>query len=192
MLIDHNRQKLIEAIIYFALHTRNCGKTKLMKLLYYLDFMHFRQTGKSVTGLDYYAWDLGPVPADLWQELSDEHDLPADLAQAISIQPIPRQSGGEMSRIVARQKFEGRYFSPREMKLLSDVADVFKEATADQIVEAAHLKNQPWDRTIQGQGYRAPIDYMLAVDGSSDALSEAVVQERREEMAEMQRFFADE
>lgn len=192
MLIDHQRQKLIEAIVFFARHTKYCGKTKLMKLLYFLDFMHFRQTAKSVTGLDYFAWDMGPVPAEVWRDLSDERDLPADLAQAISIQPIPRPSGGEMSKIVARRKFDGKYFSPRELRLLDAVAEIFNEATADQMVETSHLKNQPWHQTVTSRGPGAPIDFMLAVDGSPDALPEEVITERREEMAEMQRFFADE
>jgi hypothetical protein len=59
MIVTHHREKLINAIIYLADHTRYCGKTKLLKLLYFLDFSHFKQTGKSVTGLDYFAWQMG-------------------------------------------------------------------------------------------------------------------------------------
>jgi len=59
------------------------GKTKLFKLLYLLDFHHFRETGRSVTGLEYRAWKHGPVPFDdshftkrelrLMQELAERH-----------------------------------------------------------------------------------------------------------------------
>src|SRR5690606_25574398 len=38
MLKSTNRTKLIHAIVYFATHTRFCGKVKLFKLLYLLDF----------------------------------------------------------------------------------------------------------------------------------------------------------
>lgn len=69
MLINHNREKLLNAIIYFLKNTKYCGLTKLCKLLYYLDFMHFRETGRAVTGLDYFAWDFGPVPQTLYFEL---------------------------------------------------------------------------------------------------------------------------
>jgi uncharacterized phage-associated protein len=71
MLVEHSREKLINSIIYFLKNTKNCGKTKLFKLLYYLDFMHFRETGRSVTGLDYYAWDFGPVPKKLYDEINN-------------------------------------------------------------------------------------------------------------------------
>ena len=66
MIITHHREKLINAIIYFAKNTTYCGKTKLLKLLYFLDFYQFKQTGKSVTGLDYFAWKMGPVPKELF------------------------------------------------------------------------------------------------------------------------------
>lgn len=54
-----NGEKLINAIIYFCTNTQVCMKTKLFKLLYLLDFEHFKVTGKSVTGLEYKAWKLG-------------------------------------------------------------------------------------------------------------------------------------
>ena len=84
MLINHEREKLINAIIYFAQHTQYLGKIKLFKLLYLLDFEHFRQTGQSVTGLTYSAWKYGPVPVALAQEWDE---LEPDLAAAIAIRP---------------------------------------------------------------------------------------------------------
>ncbi len=84
MLITHEREKLINAIIYFARHTQYLGKIKLFKLLYLLDFEHFRQTGQNVTGLTYSAQQYGPMPVALAQEW----DKPKpDLAVAIAIQP---------------------------------------------------------------------------------------------------------
>jgi uncharacterized phage-associated protein len=88
LLITHEREKLINAIIFFANNTKHLGKIKLFKLLYLLDFEHFRQTGRSVTGLDYRAWKFGPVPIDLYQEWDEPEQ---DLADAISIQPEPEQ-----------------------------------------------------------------------------------------------------
>ena len=53
---------MLNAIIYMANNTMFCGKTKLLKLLYFLDFKHFNQTAKSVTGLDYFSLEKGTVP----------------------------------------------------------------------------------------------------------------------------------
>src|SRR6218665_889637 len=71
MIVSREREKLIQAIVFFAQKTKHPHTMKLFKLLNFLDFEHFRQTGRSVTVLDYAAWDMGPVPPKLWKELSD-------------------------------------------------------------------------------------------------------------------------
>jgi len=45
VLIDHDREKLLNAVVYFVKETKHCGVTKLVKLLYYLDFFHFKEAG---------------------------------------------------------------------------------------------------------------------------------------------------
>ncbi|MDD5614462.1 MAG: Panacea domain-containing protein, partial [Candidatus Omnitrophica bacterium] len=62
MYKDYSKEKIINLIIYFSNNTKNCGLTKLFKLLAYSDFRHFKKTGKSITGLKYFAWDFGPYP----------------------------------------------------------------------------------------------------------------------------------
>lgn len=80
MLVSHEREKMINAIVDFANHTRHLGKIKLFKLCYLLDFEHFRQTGRSVTGLDCRAWKFGPVPVALEQEWEEPEPDMADAA----------------------------------------------------------------------------------------------------------------
>ncbi|WP_423905919.1 hypothetical protein [Candidatus Spongiihabitans sp.] len=40
----------MNAIAYFSRNTKYCYTIKLFKLLYFLDFEHYRQTGSSVAG----------------------------------------------------------------------------------------------------------------------------------------------
>jgi uncharacterized phage-associated protein len=181
MIITHQREKLINAMIYFCRNTKHCGKTKLMKLLYFLDFIHFKQTGKSVTGLDYYAWKMGPVPKDLYEELGS---MSSDLAKAISIVPQ-----NQFQKICAKQKFDDQYFTPRQMKLLKSISEIFLEAKAEHMIESTHLKNHPWDKTIKQKGELQKIDYLLAVDDTKDSLPLDVAQEIMEEVEEMHEIF---
>ena len=181
MIITRHREKLINAIIYFAKHTKYCGKTKLLKLLYFLDFCHFKQTGSSVTDLEYFAWDWGPVPRDLFEELSGK--MKDDLKDAINV------LAEDFQRIVPRKKFNGEYFSNREKKLLEDLSYVFRNAKAEDIVEATHLKNHPWDRTLREKGRFQKIDYMLSIDDDRDSLSYDEAKERMEEIEEMRQIF---
>ncbi|RZB35728.1 MAG: hypothetical protein SRB2_02855 [Desulfobacteraceae bacterium Eth-SRB2] len=174
MIIIHHREKLINAIIYFANNTIYCGKTKLLKLLYFLDFRHFKQTGKSITDLDYYAWDMGPVPKDLFNELTEK--MNPDLKAAIHDLP---QEG--FQKIRPKKNFDPQYFSNREMKMLEEIAIIFKNAKADEMVESTHLKNEPWDRTLKEKGEFKKIDYMLAIDSEIVSLPYNEAKERMEE-----------
>ncbi|MBI4774759.1 MAG: SocA family protein [Deltaproteobacteria bacterium] len=185
MIITHHREKLINAIIYLAENTKYCGKTKLLKLLYFLDFRHFKQTGRSVTGLDYFAWEMGPVPKDLFEEISGK--MKPDIEKAIAIIQDPSKEGFQLIR--PKKQFDTKYFSKTEIDLLQDISFVFKDSKADTMVETCHLRNEPWDRTLKEKGKFQKIDYMLAVDSEISSLTYDEAKERVEERAEMERIF---
>lgn len=184
ILMDFSREKLINAIIFFLKKTKYCGKIKLFKLLYFLDFLHFKQTARSVTGLHYYAWEWGPVPKDLFFELNNPG---ADLAKCIS---IPKEAvSDDFFKMVPRCNFDKRYFTPREIKLMEQLAYVFKDAKANEMSDVSHLPNMPWDKTRKTKGEKAEIDYLLALDDQTDSLSLEEVRERIAEMQEVKSLF---
>ena len=77
-------QKILNGIKYFVKTTKNVGRTKLFKLLYFWDFLNFKRYGKSVTGYDYYTFPFGPVPKVLYDEIAED-DLPNYLDENIVI-----------------------------------------------------------------------------------------------------------
>ena len=182
MIITHHREKIINSIIYFAKNTKYCGKTKLLKLLYFLDFFHFKQTGKSVTGLEYFAWNMGPVPKVLFEELSG--NMKPDMENAIEDLPVEG-----FQQIKPKKKFEDKYFSKKEIKLLKDISFIFQDAKADDMVESTHLKNEPWDRTLKEKGEFQKIDYMLSIDSELVSLSYNEARDRMEEISEVHKLF---
>jgi uncharacterized phage-associated protein len=179
MLIDHGREKLIHAMIYFATHTHHCGKVKLFKLLYFLDFEHFRAVGRSVTGLRYFAWPKGPVPLDLQQELDNPSE---DLAAAITISQIPVYQGSAlMLSMDPVLPFSEEHFTKRELSLLASLAAEFANAKADEMIEATHLENQPWHRVFEQENNRQaeiPYEYALRADEYDEMVSH--IKDRRE------------
>lgn len=179
IILKAGRKKMINAIYYFATNTKKCGKTKLMKLMYHLDFLHFRETGNSVTGLNYFAWKQGPVPADLFIELSN--DPKPDLAEAVEVEVIEN-----FQKIVPKNDFEfgESIFTKRELRLLENISSFFKSTNAEQIVEVTHLPRQPWVKTIAEKGEGKMIKYMLAVDGRH-GLTRREILERQEELRKM-------
>jgi len=173
IFVDDNSKKLIHAIIYFLTNTKHCFKTKLFKLLYLLDFYHFKQTARSVTGLDYYAWEKGPVPKELFHEFANPQP---DIAKSIYI-PKSKDSDA-IFRMKPKCNFDPRLFTNRELNLMEQLAYIFKEAKADDMIEVTHLPNKPWDRTIKNKGEYAKIDYLLALDNTKESLSPEEATER--------------
>lgn len=160
MIKSHERDKLIEATLFFAANTLYCGKTKLIKLLYLLDFAHFRQTGRSVTGLEYRAWKLGPVPTALFAEWEY---LDADFAAAVSIEPEKVYDYGR-EKVVPLRNFDERHFSRRELRLMQALAEKYHDELSKPLVNFTHAELGPWARIWDGgRGNQERIPYTLAV-----------------------------
>jgi uncharacterized phage-associated protein len=122
MLITHKREKLLNAIIFFASNTHFLGKTKLFKLLFFLDFEHFKDTGRSVTGMDYFAWPMGPVPNSLATEIEKPE---ADMLSKIQFSKVPAGNAYRLA-VAPLAKFDATHFSKRELRIMAKLAEEFK------------------------------------------------------------------
>ncbi len=159
------RQKLLNAVLYFARNTRHANLTKILKLLYFLDFTHFKQTGYPSIGLRYYAFSWGPVAKDFWSEVKDGN-VPKDFKGKLGL----LNEADEVNRQRREVTFRGlvnpdlSVFTPREKRILEQLAFVFKDARAWEMSEITHLTKEPWELTIKRRGQNALIDYLLAID----------------------------
>lgn len=176
MFISTTREKLVNTILFFAANTKYCGKVKLFKLLYLLDFAHFRETGRSVTGLDYRAWKMGPVPLELMQEWEQ---LEPDLADAVTIEP--RQVVNYVrDQVVPRRAFDDALFSKRELRLMQSLAEKYRDEMTKPLIGLTHAEFGPWDKIWDaGRGNNARIPYSLAVD-DNDPNRDAILAAARE------------
>lgn len=173
---------MINAIIYFANRTRNLGKIKLFKLLYLLDFEHFRQTGRSVTGLEYYAWKLGPVPVALGQEWEEPEP---DMAQAVAIEP-EKVIDYVRERVIARAEFDDSHFSKRELRIMADLVEQYRDELSHRMIDVTHAENGAWARVWNnGRGLNRPIDYELSL-AENDPHRAAILEFAREHQALVQ------
>jgi uncharacterized phage-associated protein len=173
MLQEHSREKLLNAIVFFVQNTYPCGKTKLYKLLYFLDFQHFTETGRSVTDLEYFAWPMGPVPRELHQELL----MPAqDLAASFEIENVTLRNGQDMLKLKPLKPFDAAHFSKREMRIMQSLAKEFRGHNADQMIEETHLENFPWHQVYVVEGRKQElIPYDLALKkGNKDEVISAI------------------
>jgi uncharacterized phage-associated protein len=188
------RQKLFEAIGFFTQATKHCGLVKLFKLLYYLDMLHFRETGRPVTGLSYKALPYGPVPTSLYDEVQKPS---ADFSAAISVQSPPGDVTDEPARtiITPKKPLGTRHLTKRELRIASEVAEIFNEVNAKQISDVSHARNGPWDKAKKlGAGkWGIPIDYFDSINldlGTGKGASLEELRERAADHAESRKHFA--
>lgn len=177
MLIEHEREKLINVIIFFANNTRNLGKVKLYKLLYFLDFQHYRDVGRPVTGLQYYAWPKGPVPVAIENEVRAPG---ADMQEKVSL-VLSSYEKGETLTVTPKVAFSPEHFSKRELKIMGALAEEFKNTKAQDMIERTHLENEPWDKVYNIQQSRqAEIPYALATRAQESEELNSIQIERQE------------
>jgi uncharacterized phage-associated protein len=162
MSANRQREKLVNAALYFARNTENFGLIKLFKLLYFLDFEHYKDIGRSVTGLEYEAWELGPVPEKLNSEIKQGAEQ--DLLDALNIDLRSFADDKKYYKITAKRRENHMVFSPREEEIMKRLVSDFKFHTAEQMTEATHLPNLPWFQVWRdGEGEGDDIPYDLGV-----------------------------
>jgi uncharacterized phage-associated protein len=150
MFVSREREKLINAIIYFLRGTKHCHTLKLFKLLNFADFEHFRQKGRTITGLEYRALPKGPVPTALFDEFKRGGD--EDLTAAVSLFEIKDEITDELLRrdLKPRAEFESKWFTKRELQILERVAEFFRDLRAEDMSEFSHAKRGPWATVYMG------------------------------------------
>lgn len=148
-------QKYSNAILFFTKYCNNkyLGATKLNKLLYYLDFISYRDRRKSVTGDIYIHEDYGPVPSK-----SDEILAKLSGEGKVKVERVEYKESGTF-KYEAKQDPDMSVFSEYEKKLLGKICKEFLLWSTDKIVNQTHLE-APWF-------YSKPYD-IVDLDYSSD------------------------
>lgn len=140
-------ERAAQMVLFFAKTMPDLFKTKLNKLLFYADFLHFSQKGKSISGMEYRAIEFGPVPADydkLLVRLSEDN-----LVEVKEKKIGDTDYTGET--IQPKQNFDSTVFEPEEQTILQEVAKRFSGTTAKQVVDISH-KEEGWKANVEGKG----------------------------------------
>jgi len=140
-----DRIKTEQVIAFFAERLKPF-KTKLNKLLFYIDFAHFRNIGQSITGLRYNAIQFGPVPHNydiLFGTLADIDIIDIEYAMT---------PDGEVEKILPnpQYQFDASLFSSTELEVMEYIADKFKQTSASDIAKISHLE-PAWKENIDGK-----------------------------------------
>ena len=187
--LNINRNKLLEALIYFSKYLKYPTKMMLYKVLAELDFRHFKETGIPVTNLEYSAWKFGPVPKKLDEELSDRKKdkvtIPPDFSDSlICIKEEWETDTGEKRKTFkfkAKRKPNLDVFSPRQKEILNNVLTIYKNVKPTTASKASHEKDTPWHITVKKTGKEGElINYFDLLNNKSKISKEEAVDMVRE------------
>lgn len=143
--IKFDLEKMINMILYVAEKTRGVFTTKLNKLLWYIDFLSFKERSISITGSNYIHLPLGPVP--------NKYELITGLAIADGLllqEEISFPGGKSGTRYTALEPTNCSLFNNEEIKIMDFIIAHFKNYNAEQIKEKSH-KEKAYEETTQGQ-----------------------------------------
>ena len=147
-----NYAKMANAVLFFLAHAQKVGKTKLAKLLYFADFGHYAEHGRSITGEMYVKYQHGPFPSRMEFILKK---MRSDGVLEWETRPIVDYQGYCFD---VKTPCDETVFTPEELATLRAVVDKWRDATAGEVEEASH-KCTPW----MAADDLAYLDYSLAV-----------------------------
>ena len=136
-----NFEKFTEMVVYFSEKIQPF-KTKMNKLLFYADFLMFKQSCFSISGVRYKAIDMGPVPNNfqsIFEYLANNDEID------IFTTEFPQGYTGEQFKARSDRPFNANLFSENELDVLEKVATVFKPTSTNDIIELSHLE-EAWKK----------------------------------------------
>lgn len=137
-------EKFTEMVVYFS-DKLSPFKTKMNKLLFYADFLMFKQSCFSISGVRYKAIDMGPVPNNfqsIFEYLANNNEID------IYTTEFPIGYTGEQFKARRDRNFNAELFTENELETLERVATVFKETSTNDIIELSHLE-EAWKKNAK-------------------------------------------
>lgn len=168
-------KKLKSILLYFGTYTdtKFLGKVKLMKLFYFLDFIHVKKYGAPVTGDNYVNLEHGPIPSSLLNLVNNSID---DIDSSVLSDTISfeRPNGINMCRMIPSRQFkeeDKKYFTDTELLVLEEVVQRFGNKNTKYIEDASH-KESPWKNTR----FLENIPYSLATEDNDSVASKEEIE----------------
>ncbi len=141
------------AIIYITEKLGACPKTKVLKLLYFLEEKSVIDSGVPFFGLKWKVWKLGPVDQTVFSELSNQPDLLSDY--------ISTSYDDGTTLVEAKKDFDDGEFSDYDLSLMDKVIQSLGHHTAGHLSELTHKKGGLWDFIATEHGLKEKFDNHL-------------------------------
>lgn len=129
-------------------------KTKLLKEMFYIDFISYRERGCSITGLEYAKCPYGPVPDEFDKIINTYVE-----EKSINYEIDYDDKGYEYHNISSLEESNNKVFTEKEQEIINKVKKYFKNFSTKKIVAFSHEEKAFLETKMFKQ-----IDYSYAFD----------------------------
>lgn len=121
------------------------GATKLNKILFFSDFLHYGLAGSSITGATYKRKANGPVATQLLtmvREIELAHHGHYEVRQYFNL---------KQKRLIADRKPNVLIFLDEERDLINDVIKNLEGSNAADVSNLSHIRSRAWQVAEEGE-----------------------------------------
>ena len=146
MFPDRHDEKIEKIAHYIVSHTEpwQLGVTKLFKIMWHADVLHYRRYGKTISGQkSYIRMDNGPIPNGIYDAL-DSLKSSGKIAERPAPTPV-----GYRREFFDLERAEASWFSAEEIETLHEAITFITPLSA---AEASRRTHGPiWDDMLNNQ-----------------------------------------
>lgn len=149
--------RLANAVVYLLRGCPDAGLTKLLKLIYFADYHHYRDHLSTITGSDYVALERGPVMDNYKEKLESLE------ARGILSTREVKVFGHELPKKEYLPLMEPNtdLFSESELATLEEVVRKYGSLTGVALSNLTHEEALPWSFTWDADNPGRPIPLAL-------------------------------
>lgn len=146
--------RLKNLLLYVLGQMGETFQTKMNKVLFYIDFLSYRERGMAISGLAYNAIEFGPVP-QRWDRVYSAFDEVEEQLRLVQ--------GQECMSLKAGAKADMSGFSPDEMAVIDKVCIWLNNKTSRAVSKLSH-EETAWKEHV-GQSETIPFSEAFSLVG---------------------------
>lgn len=139
--MQYQQEKFINALLFFGKKTdpKIFGVTKLLKLLFFSDFFHFKKYGRAIMGDLYFRLPQGPVPSVSYNLFNEtfQRGEDTDLKKAARV-IREKMIDYDLYRIEPLKDPDLDVFSDSDIEIMKSVAKKYYNKTGSEMVKEVH------------------------------------------------------
>lgn len=132
---DLQFQKTVQALNYFARRQGNrIDRMKAMKLIWLSDRLHLREYARTITGDQYFAMKLGPVPSTALNIAKQDTDRIDEDRLAYAQKYLNRY----YKKCISISEPDMDVFSETDLQVMNKIWDGYGKFTAEELSDMSH------------------------------------------------------